>query len=836
MDAAHAGVTNAWGLFVAAPGGSAANKYGAHFGARVGIQTTAPTAVLHVAGNHIGGTDTKDAQSGLLLAPTVAPSSGVTEAVTAYIKPAFSGTIGTSYALYLDTFSFASGTANYALYAALPTGAPQNYGAFIGGRTGIAVTAPTSMLHVAGTLAASTNSFEAQAGIHFTPTVAPTAGVSQAVTVYIAPSFTVGSGIAAAHGLYVRTFAVAATNNYGLYVEAPTGAATGNYAAAIMGRTGINTNAPSTSYMLDVNGGLRASGASDFSSTLAVAGAATLSSTLAVTGATTLSSTLTVTDYAVFNGNYLNWTPTRLNWNSFYDPVTFAPTFSINNNASPNVFTLGGTTTVNAGQTAYYWNHIRINPLYQLTAVNSTGGFLELVMVSIQPRISAASGSTMSGAEYKAIGLEIKDWARSGAGTVYMKYKYGIRIDPQSGGGLWNVGIEVGATSGATNNYGILCYGNVGIGTNAPNSWLHVAGAITAYSGNAMQRIVGTGVFNAAATYNDLEIESIYTFGSTASLWSLTVTPTIIIPAGSTMASVRTIHAMSVVSGSGAGTSTLTEATGALAFATLSPPSGNTLTVTTYRGLWVTDVLANGAGTENVNNKYGIQVSALAATGTATGNHYGIYVDTVSGAATGNYGIISMSRVGIATATPTAMLHVAGNLAPALDAIATTSGVFFGTQVNPTVAVTNAVTLMVQPSFSEAGGGQITNAIGIRIGTYSVAATTNYGLYVDAPTSGGSNFGIFTTGHIVMGTAGNALHIKTGSNACAGQVTFSASTTATVTTTCPVTGDMIFVTPQVTSTLMHCSITTFTSGTSFVITCSASHSGIVNWMVIKAAP
>jgi len=207
----------------------------------------------------------------------------------------------------------------------------------------------------------------------------------------------------------------------------------------------------------------------------------------------------------------------------------------------------------------------------------------------------------------------------------------------------------------------------------------------------------------------------------------------------------------------------------------------------------------------------------------------------VSGAATGNYGIISMSRVGIGTAAPFAMLHTAGTIASSSDTSAGQSGVYFNTAVNPTGAVTRAHALLVLPSFSEAGG-DIANAYGLRIRTYSVTADNNYGLYVEAPTSGGSNFGIFTEGHIVMGVAGNALHIKTGGNACAGQVTFSASTTATVTTTCPVTGDMIFVTPQVTSTLMHCSITTFTSGTSFVITCSASHSGIVNWMVIKAAP
>jgi hypothetical protein len=536
-------VTNAWGLFIAAPTGSATNKYGAYFGARVGIATTAPTAMLHVAGTLAAATDTKVGQAGVLIEPTVAPTGAVSEAEALYVKPAFSGTITTAYALYTGTFSGGT-TANYALYAELPTGATNNYGAYIGGRTGIAIATPTSILHVSGTVASSVNTMVAQAGVNLSPTVAPSAGVSQAEGVYIAPTFTVGSGIGTAYGVYVATYAVAASNNYALYVEAPTGASTanGNYAAYFGGRVGISASAPTA--MLHTDG------------------------------------------------------------------------------------TIASSVNSAAYQSAVYIN----------TAVNPTGAAAGTYTVYVAPSFSIAGGAITAA--------------------------HGMYIAAYSVGASVNYGLFVGAPSGGSNNHGIVSMGRVGVGTGSPVAWLNVNGAVTSTgSSNAMVRVAGSGTAASSTLYYGIQDVASITAGSSSSYYSAGLIPAVDIPATVTMSGLHAIRAIPSVSASGTGTGTLTTYTGVLVSPSISSATaGDTIVVSTYRGLHVTDVSASGLGNEHIHNKYGLHIAPLAATGTPTGNYYGIYVDTVAGAGTGNYGIISMSKVGIGTATPEAWLQIDGSI------------------------------------------------------------------------------------------------------------------------------------------------------------------------------
>ena len=70
-----------------------------------------------------------------------------------------------------------------------------------------------------------------------------------------------------------------------------------------------------------------------------------------------------------------------------------------------------------------------------------------------------------------------------------------------------------------------------------------------------------------------------------------------------------------------------------------------------------------------------------------------------------------------------------------------------------TVTVDDAATLTIGGPPAEGTNVSLTEAYGLKINTAATTATTAYGLYVDAPTGAGSNYGaIFNTGNIGIGT------------------------------------------------------------------------------------
>ena len=129
-----------------------------------------------------------------------------------------------------------------------------------------------------------------------------------------------------------------------MYIQSTNGGASGQTSVlSIYSNTNVGIGTSSaTSYKLEVNGTLRASGAATFANTLTVTGAATLNSTLSVTGSTTLSSTLSVSGNTTINGT-LTAGSTTLSSLSVTGTTSHAGSIILNNNVSLSSKDTGGT-------------------------------------------------------------------------------------------------------------------------------------------------------------------------------------------------------------------------------------------------------------------------------------------------------------------------------------------------------------------------------------------------------------------------------------------------------------------------------------------------------------
>ena len=158
----------------------------------------------------------------------------------------------------------------------------------------------------------------------------------------------------------------------------------------------------------------------------------------------------------------------------------------------------------------------------------------------------------------------------------------------------------------------------------------------------------------------------------------------------------------------------------------------------------------------------------------------------------------------------------------------TTASLFVG--VNSAAFTTSnmnvANTMIVQ-----ANGGN-----GLNIGTVSA---TQFSIWTNnvsrmSIASGGD---MTYSGNILLGTAGNKISIKSGTNASAGHVTLSGGT-ATVSTTAVTANSEIHLTVQTLGTVSVAkavAVTTKTAGTSFVITSAdATDTSIVSWWIMDA--
>jgi hypothetical protein len=561
-------------------------------------------------------------------------------------------------------------------------------------------------------------------GVYVNPTMSSaTAADTATITTYrglyvldIASSGAGTENVNNKYGVHIGTLAATGTatgNHYGIYVDTVSGATSGNYGIISMSRVGIATATPTA--WLDITGNVTA-----------VSG----SSQIRTTG----------------SGTFVS---------GVYTDISATPAYTAISSATWRCLYAAGALTIPASATGVIAVGVSSFGAINLLATGSTATVAAAAGLDIQNSFSAGSTSTLTVTNY--YGITLSDPTAGGAGSVVFTSKFGIRVASLSSGSGTNAyGLYINAVSGATNNYGIISLSNMGIGTATPTNWLQIQGDVTTGTGRGMLRIIGSGTFNSTTQATDIFTSSSYTSLASGNYVSVFVNPTLTIPASITHNFFTSVHAQSLLQLTAtSSTATVTQANSFMAQMTATAGASSTLNITTWRGVYVLDIAPTG--TIVAATKYGIHITSLtSAVGT---NQYGIYVDTVSGA-TNNYGIISMSRVGIATATPVAMLQTGGTIASSTNSLPEQSGVYLNTAVNPTGAVGNTHALYIAPSFSVSGGA-ITNTYGMRIATFSVGAVTNYGLYVDTPTSatgssGAANYAAYFGGPTMIGgvTAG----------------------------------------------------------------------------------
>lgn len=217
--------------------------------------------------------------------------------------------------------------------------------------------------------------------------------------------------------------------------------------------------------------------------------------------------------------------------------------------------------------------------------------------------------------------------------------------------------------------------------------------------------------------------------------------------------------------------------------------------------------------------------------------------------------ITSAGSVGVGTITPISLFEVEGGL--------TTSGAIFtlGTK-EPSVVVNDVLGRINFYAPLDAAGTDANlvagSIVSIAEGTFSATSNASSLLFQTGSseiattkmtiTSGGNvtitgtitgTAGAITAsnGNVVLGTAGNGLQIKEGSNARMGTSTLSGGTIA-VSNTSAVTGDRIFIT-RVSGTgaeFGHLSYT-INTGVSFTINSTdAQDDSVVNWLILKPTP
>jgi hypothetical protein len=577
---------------------------------------------------------------------------------------------------------------------------------------GVNQPSPTSVFHVAGTVASATDSFAAQSGVTIATTVAPTAAATQTASLYVAPAFSTTSGaIANAYGAYIKAFDAASTvANVGIRVDTPTSGAT-NYAAIFNGNVGLSTG---YFYM----GGTVAPSSFNLMAMQTV-------------------STATTTDRWIA----LYIAPTHTHINSAYGLIAVR--------VEPTINMPAGTSTVTRAY-GYF-----VQPAF--TAAASTVPTLSVMRQIYVSTTTYTIGASANATITESSGVYITDPVTGSLGSgasLTIGTKYGILVGPLAATGCTvttNIGILAVQPSGAANNYAIQVGGTAGVvSLNAANSNMIVwaAGGLAApalTTRSAGTKLVLYPLIDSSNTDYALGVESSYLwmsvpsstqgfkwYAGTTLVAALTSTGlgVGVIPSypfhvqlaqtsgsgfvfhaniGSTITAgansqtvidfnVGVIHDLGAANYTSLGFRCLSVGTPVTAQAntvntiaayylyyagriTFTLNTGSTTTVSSYASFFViaTPVTTSGTGSLTITTKYGVQISAAPSTGHTTTNYYGvyiaasstaasltnvgIYVEATSGA-TNNYAAILMGTVGIGTSGPTAFVDVAGTVTP----------------------------------------------------------------------------------------------------------------------------------------------------------------------------
>jgi len=313
------------------------------------------------------------------------------------------------------------------------------------GKLGLGVT-PTSFLHITGTLAVSTNTVAAQAGVTFNTAVNPTGTVTTVSTVYTKGSFSVSGGaITNAVGHYIDTFSVAATNNYGLYVLAPTSGTGQNVAGYFGGVVGIQNTAPSA--LFQISGSLPS----------------TLYTVMSVNPLVPAVDTTTY-NHVFFGGTY----------------TTFTSGGGLQHIlANPSVTLASGTTT--------RIESYRTSPAITVSAstTSTLSGFRTFVSTSASITLNAGSSLTITEVvQYDAGSLFTTVTGGVFGTSATVNNMYGFLSRTQFVGvGLkittfWGVYVDTQTHVNITNFYAGFFNGRVSIGGVTPTSMLHITGTI----------------------------------------------------------------------------------------------------------------------------------------------------------------------------------------------------------------------------------------------------------------------------------------------------------------------------------------------------------------------
>lgn len=408
------------------------------------VNITGTTAVLlqeQGTQTAVGTTLNASSQASLFINPTLNPTSGSTESdgilsnctmvapVAQTIANASSihatwaagsnaGTISNLRGIYFDGGTGAAGTITSAwgLYVAPPTSATNNYSAYIGARTGIGTTGPSSLaaLHVSSVNAYNTLFDNTQAAVD---------GGSNAYTLFINPILRPTSGgslIAAVYDLpyFVAPAATTISNATSLYIS-------GNYAS--------NAGTITTAYGIRFDGGTGGTG------------------------------TIT-TAYGMYINHPAHGTT---KYTAYFEDVVGIGIGVPNTSSKLNVFTstayntiLNGTqTAVDGGSNAF--------TMYMTSTFAPTSGAALVAGIYQNPFFVAPSAQTIT----NATGIYITPNLASNVGTITTAY--GLRYDGGSAGAgtITNAyGIYINKPAHGTNKYTAYFDPTVGIGTATPGA------------------------------------------------------------------------------------------------------------------------------------------------------------------------------------------------------------------------------------------------------------------------------------------------------------------------------------------------------------------------------
>ncbi len=546
------------------------------------------------------------------------------------------------------------------------------------------------------------------------------------------PVFGASSSVGTTFGIKVaaqtKNTATALTNAYGIYIDAPSGAATTNIGLYNAGTSRLDSSVFITGSNPIYFKTLAGSGTSGWSLHPTIGGAFQLKE-----------ESLSLTPFTVLTSGNVGIGTTN--------PGT---TFQVGDSATTPF-------QVSSDGRASFNSALSTNRIVSI-AGSFNPGLANVSGLSVAPTLTSTTGSQATvlqtggtigtGSETYTIvrGLTIGPMTKGASATItelrgmYIQFQNAIAgtssgayIEIPSGGSTANYGINVvQSTAGsATTNYGINVGGltstgtnNYGIFINAPanattNTGLYNAGR-TVLNNNS---VVGPTIQSddallvshpiTSALPTGIQITSTLTASqNTSELMGLRVTPTfaaggftghtmeaIVIDSNSTAITSASKYGIHIGAMTGANTNNVG--------LQIEAPSGATTNIGLYN-----------LGTTRLNGNVGI--------GGPSDPGYGLYVQSAGITGTSQYGV---------------------TVIPTFSSAATSAGygVYSRPQVSGAITQSQSFSLYAANPV-EAGGASITSAIGLWVEAMTSGSSTNYGIYVNEPSTASTNIGIYNAG------------------------------------------------------------------------------------------